>query len=193
MTDFLTSEFWSNRYKEQNTQWDLKGPSRPIKEYIDQLENKEIKILIPGCGFGYEGEYLLRKGFENVYLLDYSPEPIEEFKKRVPEFPEDHLLVADFFTYENQFDLIIEQTLFCAIDPKLRPDYAKQVAELLKPEGKLVGVLFDKDFPSGPPFGGSKEEYMKYFSPWFSKISMEKCYNSIEARKDGELFINLVK
>jgi thiopurine S-methyltransferase len=193
MTDFLSPEYWSKRYKEQNTQWDLKSPSRPIKEYIDQLENKRLKILIPGCGFGYEGEYLFKKGFKNVYLLDSSPEPLEEFKKRVPEFPSDQLIVADFFTFSNQFDLIFEQTLFCAIDPKLRPDYAKHVAELIKPGGKLVGVLFDTDFLSGPPFGGSKEEYMEYFSPWFSKIYMEKCYNSTEPRKDSELFIKMLK
>lgn len=193
MNDFLSSEFWSKRYQEHNTQWDIGAPSRPIKEYIDQLENKDLKILIPGCGFGYEGEYLFKQGFKNVYLLDLSKEPLDEFQKRVPEFPSDQLLVADFFALKDNFDLIFEQTLFCAIDPVLRADYAKKSAELLKKGGKLVGVLFDKEFSAGPPFGGSKEEYLKYFNPWFSKIYMEKCYNSIEPRKDSELFINLMK
>lgn len=193
MENFISKDYWSNRYKNDQASWDIKMVSTPIKDYIDQLENKDLKILIPGCGLGYEGEYLYNHGFKNVYLLDFSPEPLKAFKERIPEFTDDQLLVDDFFKYYGKFDLIIEQTLFCAIDPKLRSNYAKHIAELLNPGGKLVGVLFNKEFPEGPPFGGSKEEYLTYFKPWFSKIYIEKCYNSIEPRKDSELFIMLTK
>lgn len=192
MDNFLSAEYWNDRYKNDQAAWDIEMVSTPIKEYIDQLEDKDLKILIPGCGFGYEGEYLFKKGFKNVFLLDFSSEPLIEFKKRVPEFPDEQLLVADFFKFSGKFDLIFEQTLFCAIDPNLRPNYAKHIAELLNPGAKLVGVLFDKEFPSGPPFGGSKEEYLAYFKPWFSEIYMEKCYNSIPPRKDSELFVKLI-
>ena len=89
--------------------------------------------------------------------------------------------------------MIIEQTFFCALNPALRKDYVDRMYELLKPGGKLVGVLFNRSFEGGPPFGGSKEEYKELFDEKFVIKKMEDCYNSIEPRKDAEVFIILAK
>lgn len=189
----LTSDYWTNRYEVGKTGWDLKNISPPLKEYIDQLQNKELRILIPGAGFGHEVIYLYQKGFKYVYYLDFSPAPSEYLKNILPEFPEDQLYCEDFFKHKGEYDLILEQTMFCAIDPELRDDYVKKVNELLMNDGKLVGLLFNRDFETGPPFGGTKEEYMKRFSPYFSICKMETCYNSVDARSGTELFIHLKK
>ena len=63
-------QYWSSRYAEERTGWDIGHPSTPLKEYIDQLQNKNLKILIPGAGNAYEAEYLFEQGFKNVYVLD---------------------------------------------------------------------------------------------------------------------------
>jgi thiopurine S-methyltransferase len=193
MKHFLSTEYWSERYKQNETAWDLGQISPPIKEYIDQLTNKELKILIPGCGLGHEGEYLFRIGFNNVFLLDLTAEPLLDFKKRNPEFPQKQLVIGDFFEHVGKYDLIIEQTLFCALNPSLRSQYAEKTAELLCENGKLVGLLFNRDFVGGPPFGGNKEEYLGYFQNHFSTVEMNECKNSIAPRQGTELFINLVK
>lgn len=193
MSNFLSSEYWSNRYQQKQIGWDLGQVSPPIKEYIDQLKDKEIKILIPGCGSGHEGEYLFKNEFKDIHLLDFSPESLAFFKLNNPDFSDTHLHVADFFKHEGEYDLIIEQTLFCAIDPKLREKYAEKASQLLKPGGKLVGLLFNREFEGGPPFGGDKLEYQIYFEKYFSEITMEECHNSIEPRKGTELFIKMVK
>ena len=104
------------------------------------------------------------------------------------------MIKADFFglnpdTY--QFDYMIEQTFFCAIDPSRREEYAKQMARLLKPTGELFGVLFDRDFEQSPPFGGSAQEYRETFAPYFRQVLIEPCYNSIEPRQGTELFVRL--
>lgn len=65
--------------------------------------------------------------------------------------------------------------------------------QLLKPGGKLVGVLFNRSFEGGPPFGGSKSEYLSLFQNQFTVTSMEECYNSIAPRKNAELFVKLIK
>ena len=59
----LNSKFWNQRYLENDTGWDIGYISTPIKEYFDQINNKKLKILIPGGGNSYEAEYLYKKGF----------------------------------------------------------------------------------------------------------------------------------
>lgn len=191
--DFLSDEFWNNRYVEGNTGWDLGEVSPPIRSYVDQLEDKSLKILIPGAGNGHEAAYLFKSGFKNVHVLDFAELAIQSFLKNNPDFPESQVHKADFFEFLGTFDLIIEQTLFCAIDPELRAKYAEKSASLLRDGGKLVGLLFNREFDGGPPFGGQKSTYMELFAPHYSQLSMADCYNSVEPRQGSELFIQLTK
>ncbi|MCH2196895.1 methyltransferase domain-containing protein [Kordia sp.] len=191
-------EYWSQRYKDERTGWDTGSPSTPLKMYIDQLVDKNLKILIPGAGNAYEAEYLISKGFTNVFILDISEIPLQEFQERNPKFPSEQLLCDDFFTHEGTYDLIIEQTFFCSFPPlpETRKQYAQHMTSLLKSNGKLVGLWFD--FPltgdmEKRPFGGSKEEYLRYFEPHFKVKTLEKAYNSIAPRAGNELFGIFVK
>ncbi|MCH3881902.1 MULTISPECIES: methyltransferase domain-containing protein [Tenacibaculum] len=190
----LNEDFWNNKYKDNKTGWDLGAVSPPIKAYFDQLENKELKILIPGGGNSYEAEYLFKNGFKNVFVVDLSIIALENIKTRIPEFPDSQLLHANFFDIEERFDLIIEQTFFCAINPNLRPKYASKIHSVLKSKGKLVGLLFDAKLNEDhPPFGGNKKEYLSYFEPYFLIHNMEPCYNSYHNRQGKELFVMLQK
>ena len=191
-------EFWSERYREKRTGWDIGYPSTPLKNYIDQLENKDLKILIPGAGNAYEAEYLFREGFKNVFVLDISKAPLDEFQKRNPDFPASQLLHGNFFEQVGQYDLILEQTFFCSFPPtpENRKLYAEQMANLLRPQGKLVGLWFDIPLTGDMvkrPFGGSREEYLTYLSPYFDTIVFEKSHNSIKPRMGSELFGIFIK
>jgi len=188
-----SSEFWQKRYKESRTGWDLGGISPPIRAYFDQVKNRELKILFPGCGNAYEAEYLHQNGFTNIYVLDFAEQPLLALKQRCIEFATDHIIAADFFNHKGSYDIIVEQTFFSAIDPSDRQKYVQTVHELLKQGGKLIGVLFDVEFADGPPFGGTLKEYRGYFELCFSSIQMEPCYNSINPRSGTELFIKLEK
>lgn len=190
----LTKEFWIDRYLNNETGWDIGEISTPLKEYFDQLKNKDLKILIPGCGNAHEAEYLFNLGFKNVFVIDFSPLALSNLKTRIPGFPEKHLICDDFFNHESAYDLIVEQTFFCAISPTLRQKYTQHTHELLKPNGKLIGLLFnDKLNDDKPPFGGNKEEYLGYFSPFYNIDIMDTAYNSIHPRANKELFIKLTK
>ena len=190
----LDEQFWDDRYKSENTGWDIGYISTPLKEYFDQLENKNLNILIPGGGNSYEAEYLFKKGFKNVFVVDLSETALSNLLIRIPSFPKENLIHSNFFDLKKTFDLIIEQTFFCAINPKFRPQYAKKANALLKQNGKLVGLLFciplNEDHP---PFGGNKEEYLAYFNPYFNIDIMEPAYNSIKSRMGNELFIKFIK
>lgn len=190
--EHLSKEFWKSRYQNDTTGWDLGVISSPIKAYFDQVEDKSLRILIPGCGNAHEAEYLFNNGFKNVHVIDLAEEALANLKSRVPAFPDEQLHLGDFFEHQGEYDRIVEQTMFCAIDPKLRQQYANKVYDLLIEGGKLIGVLFDKEFESGPPYGGTKEEYLTYFDQ-FSSLTIEPCYNSVGPRQGGELFVIISK
>ncbi len=186
------ADFWDQRYQNKQTGWDAQQVTTPIKEYIDQVENKSLKILIPGCGNAHEAEYLLAKGFQNITILDYAPTVVEELQKKYKDRKEIKVICQDFFQHTEQYDLVLEQTFFCALLPSQREDYVQQMRKIILPKGRLVGVLFNKDFGNDhPPYGGSLDEYQKIFKPYFQIQTMEKCYNSIPPRRDAEIFINL--
>lgn len=186
----INAQYWQQRYLENEIGWDIGAPSTPLKEYIDKLTDIELRILIPGCGHAYEASYLFEKGFKNVFIADFAAHPLEAFAKKHPTFPKKHLINGDFFELEGTYDLILEQTFFCALDPKLREKYCQKMASLLSPKGKLAGVMFDCIFEkAGPPFSGTKDEYLPLFAQYFEIEAFDKCTNSIEPRKDRELFI----
>ncbi|WP_242918281.1 TPMT family class I SAM-dependent methyltransferase [Pontibacter liquoris] len=192
MNQDFNAAYWQERYLAEQTGWDAGTITPPLKNYFDQLPDKDLRILIPGCGRAYEAEYLHAKGFKNVFLADVAEAPLQHFASRVPDFPKAHLLLQDFFSLSGPYDLIVEQTFFCALPPELRANYAKKCAGLLAPAGKLMGLLFDTVFEKdGPPFGGNRNEYRTYFAPYFDFLHFETAYNSIAPRQGKELFILL--
>ncbi len=198
MTKMNEQSYWQERYDENRTGWDLGKISEPLKEYFDQLTDKSVRILIPGAGNAYEAEYLWNKGFKNVFVLDIAATPLENLKKRIPDFPKEQLIAQDFFKHKDTYDLIIEQTFFCSFPPvKMnRTKYATKMAALLSERGKLVGVFFDiplTDDVEKRPFGGSLREYRTYFQPYFNLHVFEPCHNSMADRMDQEIFAILQK
>lgn len=192
MSELLDTAYWSQRYQRAQTGWDIGAVSRPLQAYFDQLTDKNQRILIPGAGNAYEAEYLWKAGFSEVFVLDVAPEPLAHLRERCPSFPSEHLLHADFFDFQPEagFDLIVEQTFFCALLPERRPEYVRRMHHLLKRTGKLAGVLFQIPLNDDrPPFGGTPEEYRCYFETHFVLDTLETCYNSIPPRAGSELFL----
>jgi SAM-dependent methyltransferase len=199
------SEYWDDRYQQGNISWDMGQVSPPLLAYFDQLTNKAISILIPGCGNAYEATYLLEKGFTSVTLVDIStvlitklqekfcdqphPGPALTGPRPTPTTPAPTLIAANFFDLTGEYDLIVEQTFFCALDPGERSHYTQKAYDLLLPGGKLAGLLFDREFSGGPPFGGHLQEYRDLFEKKLRLKTLEPCYNSIKPRAGTELFL----
>lgn len=192
--DINTAQYWSERYKKAHTPWDMGSASPPLTGYFQSLMDKNQRILIPGAGNAYESQWLWENGFVNSYTLDISKSPLDNLKARNPDILEQNLIHSDFFKHGEKYDLIVEQTFFCALPPELRTEYVSKVYSLLKPGGRLIGVLFD--FPltnQGPPFGGNYDEYLALFAKTLKVHKLERCYNSIKPRLGKEFFIHLIK
>lgn len=189
----LDKTYWDNQYQANATGWDLGQISPPIKSYIDTIQNKEAKILIPGCGNTYEAEYLLQKGFTNITVIDIAPTLVENLKQKFANNTNITIVLGDFFEHQGSYDYIIEQTFFCALPPTMRQKYVWKMHRLLSNYGKLIGLLFNREFEVSPPFGGSLNEYEQLFQKAFVFNSISVAGNSISSRANTELFFEFQK
>ncbi|STY88175.1 thiopurine S-methyltransferase [Moraxella ovis] len=137
--DVNQAHFWQDRYKANQTGWDLGQVSPPLQAYFDTLTDKSVRLLIVGAGNAHEARYLHELGFTNVHVLDIVPSVLDNFANANPTFNPKHLICHDFFDVHmlglGRFDIIIEQTFLCAIDPSRRDEYARQVHRLLRNKG----------------------------------------------------------
>lgn len=190
----LDSNYWNNQYKNNSTGWDLGTVSLPLKNYIDSISARNLAVLIPGCGNSYEAAYMLAMGFTNITVIDIAPEPVNKLRNQLGDNENIKIALGDFFEHAGQYDLILEQTFFCALPPALRQRYVSKMHQLLKPQGILAGVLFNINFENaGPPFGGSQMEYEHLFKSAFRTIEMTPCTQSVESRQGKELWFQLQK
>ena len=190
----LSESFWDDRWKNQETGWDVGYASPVLCRFIDKIEDKDAAILIPGCGNAYEAEYLVSKGFKSITLMDISETAVKAVKEKFKNNEAVNVLHQDFFKHEGRYDYILEQTFFCALDPDLRSDYVSQMHRLLKTGGLLEGLLFGVNFEkSRPPFGGTKEEYISLFSGKFEIIEISFTDESIKPRLGTELAVSFAK
>ena len=192
--DINKSGFWEHRYEKGEIGWDL-GAETPVFKTISE-KLKPGKVCILGCGNGYDAISFSKKGF-SVTAVDFAKTPINNLQIAARSLSLSiETIKKDIFDlipdYSSQFDYIIEQTCFCAIDPRKRQQYSNLVHDLLKVGGKLIGLWMplDKDIiDGGPPFGVKENEIKKLFSTKW-KIT-EDCFptQSIEARKGREKLI----
>jgi thiopurine S-methyltransferase len=192
----LDKAYWDSRYQSDNIGWDIGFVSPAIKNWFDIQENKDLHILIPGAGSGYEVSYAHKIGFKNVFYMDISSEAVALFKSKNKSFPENRILSSDFFdlNLSSHFDIIIEQTFFCAQSPSRRVKYVKKTHDLLRKKGQIVGLLFGINFQkNGPPFGGDIVQYQKLFESKYEIEKLQICKNSIPERAGNEIWMELTK
>ncbi|MBI1222692.1 MAG: methyltransferase domain-containing protein [Bacteroidetes bacterium] len=187
----LDAEYWDQRYRQEETSWDLGSVAPAMRKYFNSMD-KNAAVLIPGCGNAHEANLLLEKGFQNVTVLDISPTLTNQLADKWKGIKEVQVICEDFFEHIGSYDYIVEQTFFCALPPFRRKDYVVKMKSLLKPGGKLFGLMFDCDFAhDGPPFGGSGNEYELLFKKYFTHVRVEKSKDSAKPRLGREVFIEV--
>lgn len=145
---------WENRYQQGQTGWDRGEVSPNLLYWVESEILKPCRILIPGCGNGYEVLTFAEKGFE-VVAIDIAPTPVVNLRKTLKERQLNaEIIQNDFFTWElgNPFDAIYEQTSLCALQPDKWESYEKCLYDWLKPGGKLFAQFMQTGEEGGPPF-----------------------------------------
>jgi len=146
---------WEALYQQGDTGWDRGTISPALQYWLDRGDLKAgQRILIPGCGRGYEVIALAKLGFD-VTALDLAPSAIDAVKHGLQEAGVSATLVcSDLFDYQpkQHFDAIYEQTCLCALPVERRKDYEQCLFEWLKPKGVLCLSMMQTGEQGGPPF-----------------------------------------
>ncbi|KAI9490332.1 S-adenosyl-L-methionine-dependent methyltransferase, partial [Zychaea mexicana] len=151
---------WEKKWQDKETFWDA-GESSPalvklLKEHSDLIPAKG-RGLVPGCGSGYD-VVLFATEDRHMTGLDMSTTCIDLVKKKRGTGDGKYDFICDdFYKFkvpEGGYDLVYDYTFLCAMPPTMRPDWAARMAEIIKPGGVLVALIFplsDKGTPGKPP------------------------------------------
>ncbi len=187
-------DFWEVLYQADTTGWELGRAAPPIADYFATTSPAGLRVLVVGCGRGHEARMLASLGAK-VTAIDIAPSAIAQAQAIKSPQPIDFRL-ADVFDLRGQapaFDLIVEHTCFCAIDPARRDEYVTAVADALVPGGALIGLFFAHGREGGPPFTASAKEVRERFGERFIIDRLATAAGSVITRRGDELFGRLIK
>lgn len=168
MTESEQPQFWDERYASRKTPWDFGGVPRALREFLAREEPG--RVLIPGCGCGYEVRAFAQTGWQ-VDAVDFSSEAVRLAREWLGDEGR-FVRQADFFA-ENPnapFDLVYERAFLCIFPPGRRQSYAAQVARCLRPGGRVAGFFFFGTEPSPPPYPLAPGELEDLLGENFTRI-----------------------
>lgn len=192
----LSAKFWNDRYLSSDTPWEQDHPSPIVKMALEQSKiahpvGVEDRCLIPGCGFGQEARLMLELGWQHVDAIDISELAIQKTKEHLGEDIQSKIdfILNDLFEYqpEQNYHLIVERAMLCALDPSMWQKYLHKVSSLLNTKGFYCGGFYvrdDIDRPKeereGPPFPILQKELVE-----MAKAANLECLNLQDAKQDS--------
>jgi SAM-dependent methyltransferase len=171
--------FWNQRYASGETPWTLQAIPATLRSFVKRTQTRGT-VLIPGCGTDHETlRFFQAAGFE-VTAIDFSTVAVAQTKNALRNF-DGKIILGDFFKFDfrNRFDLIYERTFLCALPPQKWPEYAKRVAHLLRPRGRLAGSFFYGEEPEPPPYPLSEARAADIFGKCLRLIRDVKIADSV--------------
>ncbi len=146
-SDSSKPDFWDTRYRDGVTPWDAGRVPPGLVQWL-RSQPRGRRVLVPGCGSGYEVEHFVEHG-DDVLGIDFSDPALSRARKLALPVRK-----ADFFAIdEPPFDVVYERTFLCALPRSRWPDWSARIPQLVRPGGLLAGFFFFDDNERGPPFG----------------------------------------
>lgn len=170
----MSESDWEQRYQTGDMPWEKGEASPGLVDFLTANSNlPRGTVCVPGCGTGHDVRSWARAGF-TVTGYDIAPSAIKLAQERTAAAGlHAKFVLGDFLRDEpppERFDWLFEHTLFCAINPSERDDYVSAALRWLKPGGQYLAVNFLIPDMDGPPFGTTREELWKRFSPHFELL-----------------------
>jgi cyclopropane fatty-acyl-phospholipid synthase-like methyltransferase len=182
-------EHWENVFsqKQQNeVSWYQPVPKSSIDFFESNSVPKDAAIIDVGSGDSYFIDYLIDKGYQNVYALDISSHALERLKTRLGDKANRvHFIVSDVLDIDAPvtFDYWHDRAAFHFLSDSNDVDkYISITSNYIKPNGKMMVATFSDSGPlkcSGINVKQySKVELANQFSNTFEKI---KCVDEVHS------------
>ena len=162
----LTRCYWQARYDQGQTGWDRGGASPTLLRWLAADDLRPCRILVPGCGRGYEVVALAKAGFD-VTGVDFAPAAVAAVEAQLTsEGLIAEVVQSDLFAYrpDQPFEAIYEQTCLCALPPERWAEYEERLARWLARGGRLFAAFMQTDSADGPPFACHPDAMRRLFS-----------------------------
>jgi SAM-dependent methyltransferase len=191
---------WELLYQMQQTPWDLGQVTPAIQAFIDKggLPQDVERILVPGCGIGYDVLAFAKTG-ATVTGLDLSSSAIDLANNLLKEYQSTgklnhseasrvEFVQGDFYSYSPKpFDMAFDYTFLCAMQPSMRLEWASQMSKVIRKGGFLLTLMFPiSDHSGGPPFALSPQLYHDLLDGHFDLLWIQDDCPSVENRKGFE-------
>ena len=170
----MSQSYWETRYATRDMPWEKGEPSPGLVDFLAAHHGDTNQtVCVPGGGTGHDAGEWAKAGLR-VYGYDIAPSAIQLSRERAQtDGWRAEFRLADFLRDEPpfQFDWLFEHTLFCAIQPDERERYVEAARRWLKPGGHYLAVNYLIPDTDGPPFGTTRDEIWKRFSPDFELVN----------------------
>jgi len=169
----MSRDYWETRYQAGDMPWEKGAPSPGLVDFLAAHPDlPRGTVCVPGCGAGHDVREFAKAGFA-AFGFDIAPSAIQlAVEKTKVVGLKAKFQLADFLRDEppQKFDWLFEHTLFCAIKPQERDDYVRATLRWLKPDGQYLAVNYLIPDEDGPPFGTTRDELWRWFSPHFELV-----------------------
>jgi cyclopropane fatty-acyl-phospholipid synthase-like methyltransferase len=187
----MSLNYWETCYQTGDMRWEKGAPSPGLVDFLAaHPELPRGSVCVPGCGTGHDVREFARAGFD-ASGFDIAPSAIRlAGEKTRAAGLKAKFQLADFLHDDppQKFDWLFEHTLFCAIQPSERDEYVRAVLKWLKPDGQYLAVNYLIPDEDGPPFGTTRDELWRRFSPEFG-LAGELVPRSYPNRTGQELLL----
>ncbi|MCX7897274.1 MAG: TPMT family class I SAM-dependent methyltransferase [Rhodocyclaceae bacterium] len=157
-----TPDFWQARFLARDMPWDRGEANSQLGAWLAAgILPAGARILVPGCGQGWEVVLLAEQGFQ-VTGIDIASAALELCKAHLAQRGLSARLVqGDVLNWQpdEPVDAVFEQTCLCALHPDDWQAYAEQLHRWLVPGGKLMALFMQAPRPEdeegvigGPPY-----------------------------------------
>lgn len=172
--DSSRTQFWVKRWEAGKLPWDLGGIPQSLVSFLTRTQASPTRVLIPGCGTGYEVRAFHEAGHD-VTAIDFSAPAVAHAREVLGPLG-DKVVLGNFFKHDfadQRYGLIYERGFLCSLPPTKWPDYAARMADLLSPGGRLVGLFLYGHEPEPPPFPLTEETAADLLGRSFRLLSTE--------------------
>lgn len=186
---------WQEAWKAGITPWDAGASPPALRGLLDRDFVPAGRVLVPGCGTGYDLATLARPDRE-VVGIDLSENARAAFLDAHSDLPGIIVYeVTDFFTYESAagFDFVWDYTFFCALDPDQRTAWSDTMKRLIKPGAVLATLLFPFEDPitgtEGPPWPINTELVRGFVEDAFEELEAADIEQTHPGREGRERLV----